>query len=118
MKRLFAVIRSRGPGWDPSRPLEGQRDWQGHAVFMNGLKAEGVVVLGGPLEGPPEVRLIIRAQDEAEIRARLAADPWSASGLLRIDRAVPWTLRLGSLGGPGGEGTPGGGAVPRGGVGG
>ena len=97
MKRLFAVIRSRGPGWDPSRPLEGQRDWQGHAVFMNGLEVEGFVVLGGPLEGTPEVLLIIRAQDEAEIRARLAADPWSASGLLRIDRAVPWTLRLGSL---------------------
>jgi hypothetical protein len=96
MKRLFAVIRSRGPGWDPSRPLEGQRDWQGHAVFMNGLEAEGFVVLGGPLEGTPEVLLIIRAQDEAEIRARLAADPWS-SDLLRVDRAVPWTLRLGSL---------------------
>jgi uncharacterized protein YciI len=64
---------------------------------MNGLKAEGFVVLGGPLEGTPEVLLIIRAEDEAEIRARLAADPWSASDLLRVDRAVPWTLRLGSL---------------------
>jgi uncharacterized protein YciI len=97
MKRLFAVIRSRGPAWEPSRPLEGQPDWQGHAVFMNGLEAERFVVLGGPLEGTPEVLLIIRAEDEAEIRARLAADPWSASDLLRVDRAVPWTLRLGSL---------------------
>jgi len=97
MKRLFAVIPSRGHGWDPSRPLEGQPDWQGHAAFMNGLEAEGFVVLGGPLEGTPEVLLIIRAQDEAEIRARLAADPWSATDLLRVDRAVPWTLRLGSL---------------------
>ena len=97
MKRLFAVVRSRGPGWDPSRPLEGQREWQAHAVFMNGLAAEGFVVLGGPLEETPDVLLIIRAQDEAEIRARLAADPWSASELLRVDRAVPWTLRLGSL---------------------
>ena len=97
MKGLFAVIRSRGPRWDPSRPLERQPDWRGHAVFMNGLKAEWFVVLGSPLEGTPEVLLIIRAEDEAEIRARLAADPWSASDLLRVDRAVPWTLRLGSL---------------------
>lgn len=64
---------------------------------MNGLAAEGFVVLGGPLEGTADVLLIVRAADDAEVRSRLAADPWSASALLRVDRAVPWTLRLGSL---------------------
>jgi hypothetical protein len=56
------------------------------------------VVLGGPLEDTPEVLLIIRAETPEEIRSRLAADPWSGNGLLRITRVLPWTLRLGSLG--------------------
>ena len=97
MTPLFAVIRSRGPAWDEARPLEGQRGWQEHAGFMNGLAAEGFVVLGGPLDGTPEVLLIVRAGDDAEVRSRLAADPWSGSDLLRVARVVPWTLRLGSL---------------------
>jgi len=97
MKSLFAVIRARGPAWDPSRPLEGQPEWPAHAAFMNGLKAEGFVVLGGPLEGTSEVLLIVRAENDAEIRSRLAADPWSGNDLLRVVRTAPWTLRLGSL---------------------
>jgi uncharacterized protein YciI len=97
MKRLFAVIRSRGPAWDHSRALEEQRGWHEHAAFMNGLATEGFVVLGGPLNGTSEVLLIVRAGDDAEVRSRLAADPWSGSDLLRVARAVPWTLRLGSL---------------------
>ncbi len=98
MKPLFVVIRSRGPAWDHSRPLEGQQGWQAHADFMNSLTAEGFVVLGGPLEGTSEVLLIVRAGDDAEVSSRLAADPWSRNGLLRVERTVPWTLRLGSLG--------------------
>ncbi len=50
MTTLFAVIRTRGPAWRASFPLEGQTDWNAHASFMNGLKADGFVVLGGPLE--------------------------------------------------------------------
>jgi len=41
MKKLFAVIRTRGPAWQESRPLEGQADWGPHASFMNGLATSG-----------------------------------------------------------------------------
>ena len=78
-------------------PLEAQPAWPAHAAFMNGLEAEGFVVLGGPLEGTSEVLLIVRAENDAEIRSRLAADPWSGNDLLRVVRTAPWTLRLGSL---------------------
>ena len=37
MERLFAVLRSRGPAWDDSKPLEGQAEWAGHAAFMDAL---------------------------------------------------------------------------------
>ena len=96
-KRLFAVTRTRGPSWNSARALDEQQDWAGHAKFMNALQAEGFVVWGGPLEGTPDVLLIIRAESEEEIRSRLAADSWSNNGLLRINQIAPWTLRLGKI---------------------
>ncbi len=98
MERLFAVIRTRGAGWNNSRPMEEQEEWQSHAAFMNALQTEGFVLLGGPLEGTPDVLLIIRANDAQQIRSRLSGDSWTRKDLLRITQVVPWTLRLGSLG--------------------
>jgi uncharacterized protein YciI len=96
VKRLFAVIRSHGPGWRSGAPLEDQQDWPAHAAFMDALTEEGVVLLGGPL-GEHEALLIVRAGSAEEIEARLAKDPWTRTGLLRTGRIEPWTLRLGSL---------------------
>ena len=39
--KIFAVIRTRGPAWNDSQPLEGQDNWSAHADFMNGLVADG-----------------------------------------------------------------------------
>ena len=97
MRQVFAVIRTRGPAWQESRPLDGQADWVSHASFMNALAKEGFVVLGGPLEGSSDVLLIVRATTPDEVRARLSMDPWTTSDLLRISRVAPWNLRLGSL---------------------
>ena len=97
MKRLFAVIRSRGPAWQTSLGLEDQVGWATHAGFMDALQAEGFVALGGPLEGTPDVLLIVRAETPDEIIQRLESDPWSSTDLLRTKQVAPWTLRLGSL---------------------
>lgn len=94
---MFVVIRTRGPRRNHGQPLEGQEKWRVHADFMNGLVADGFVLLGGPLEGTQDVLLIVRAADEAEIAERLAADCWSIDGLLRTVTVNPWQLRLGSL---------------------
>lgn len=97
MQQLFAVIRTRGAAWQDSQSLEGQADWAAHAAFMNALAQDGLVVLGGPLEGTADVLLVMRAESPEEILSRLAEDPWARNDLLRITRVVPWTLRLGSL---------------------
>ncbi len=97
MERVFAVLRSRGPSWDDAKPLEGQADWAGHATFMDGLFEEGFAALVGPLEGTRDALLILRASSSSEVADRLAADPWSANGLLVTTQISPWQLRLGSL---------------------
>jgi uncharacterized protein YciI len=93
----FAVIRTRGPAFESSRPLEAQADWAAHAAFMNGLVRDGSVILGGPLEGTAGVLLVMRAATADDARGRLSADPWTVQDLLRVSRILPWTLRLGSL---------------------
>jgi uncharacterized glyoxalase superfamily protein PhnB/uncharacterized protein YciI len=95
--QLFAVIRTRGPRWQPSRPMESQAEWSAHAAFMDALAEEGVVILGGPLEATPDALVVVRADSAAEVRSRLSADPWTAMDLLRDTLVAPWTLRLGSL---------------------
>jgi hypothetical protein len=96
-KQLFAVISSRGPGWQNSRPMEEQQDWHVHAAFMDALVADGFVLLGGPLEGTSRVLLIVRADNEDQIRMRLSGDSWIKNDLLRVTEVAPWMLRLGSL---------------------
>ena len=92
----FAVRRVRGPAWDTAVPMREQAQWAAHAVFMNALAAEGFVILGGPLGSGEEVLLIVDSTSEQVLRARLAADPWSKSGLLDIKSIEPWTILLDS----------------------
>lgn len=98
MERVFAVLRSRGPAWDDSRPLEGQVDWVGHATFMDALFEQRFAALVGPLEGTRDALLILRASSASEIVERLASDPWTTNGLLITKQISAWRLRLGSLG--------------------
>jgi uncharacterized protein YciI len=97
MSQLFAVVRTQGARWNYARTLEEQEHWQAHAAFMNALVRDGFVLLGGPLEGTPDVLLIVRATHADQITSRLADDPWNRNGLLHIARVHPWTVRLGSL---------------------
>jgi hypothetical protein len=95
--QLFAVIRTRGAAWQPALSLEGQQAWASHARFMNALEARHVVVLGGPLDGTPDVLLVMRAHSREEIMGFLDNDPWTSLGLLRVKDVMRWTLRLGAL---------------------
>ena len=97
MQHLFAVIRTHGPAWQRSEPMEKQVDWKSHASFMNSLTEAGFVLLGGPLEGSSDVLLIVKAKSPDEVRSCLGDDPWTAQDLLRTVQVTPWTLRLGSL---------------------
>ena len=84
MERAFVVLRTRGPAWDDSRPLEGQSEWTAHAEFMDGLFAEGFVSLVGPLEGTRDALLVVRASSESEFRR---STPWTT---LSACSGLPW----------------------------
>ena len=96
-ERAFVVLRARGSGWDDAKPLEDQADWAAHAAFMDGLFETGFVAFAGPLEGTRDALLVLRASSAEDVVERLAADPWTMSGLLVTKQISPWIIRLGSL---------------------
>jgi uncharacterized protein YciI len=91
---LFVVEHGTGPGYDPGRGRREQRGWDEHADFMESLVDDGFVLMGGPLGDGDRVLVVVDALDEAEIRSRLAEDPWEPLGVLTIERIAPWTLWL------------------------
>ena len=97
MEHAFVVLRSRGPAWDDTKPLEGQAEWAAHAEFIDALFEEGFAALIGPLEGTRDALLILRAGSETEVVERLASDPWTTNGLLVTKQISPWQIRVGTL---------------------
>jgi uncharacterized protein YciI len=94
---FFVVINEAGPAWEEKRPMREQKGWTEHASFMDGLEAEHLVVLGGPLKGYSKHRalLVINASDESLLKARLAEDPWMRTGILQTIQFYPWEVLLG-----------------------
>ena len=93
--RYLAVTRRLGAAWDTSRPMSEKECVAEHASFMNALGAEGFVVLGGPLGDGTSILLIVEADTEEAVHARLAADPWTPMGLLHVATIEPWEVLLG-----------------------
>ena len=91
---VFVLTEVSGPNWDASRPRREQDGWDEHAAFMDGLVADGFVILGGPIGDGERVMLVVEAADEREVEQRLAADPWLPMGILQIASIEPWTIWL------------------------
>ncbi len=100
MADYFLVRRAKGASWDHSRLRREQDGWDEHAAFMDALTDEGVVILGGPVGESldDDVLLVMDVDSEAEIRIRLADDPWM-NGVLTIHSVEPWTVWLRSSSG-------------------
>jgi hypothetical protein len=58
---------------------------------MDGLAAQGKVVLGGPAGDGDEALVLVDAPDEEAVLALLQDDPWTGN-ILDIASIVPWTI--------------------------
>ena len=95
MRNLFAVLRTRGPAWDATRPMRRQRGWAEHAAFMDNLAAGGFVIMGGPVgHDEQDFLFAVDAADERQIQSTLERDPWSQSGQLELRSIQPWIILL------------------------
>lgn len=96
----FAVIREAGPAWTDGKGISDQPALGDHAAFMNTLAEQGFVLFGGPLAGSEHGRLramlIVDAGSEAEIRSRLADDPWARTERVLTMSVEPWNVFVGA----------------------
>ncbi|NYJ74686.1 DinB family protein [Allobranchiibius huperziae] len=90
----FAVLIGPGPAWDDALDIRQQSVWETHAKYMDGLVADGVIVLGGPLGEGEHILHFVEADDEASVRRHFSGDPWQQNGLLRIEWVRQWHLWL------------------------
>ena len=96
MKDKFIVTSSPGPNRDSSKGTREQPFWDEHAAFVDDLVDQGFIFMGGPLvdeAGMPQgALLIIKAEDEKEVREKLKNDPWFIRGILKLESIKRWQI--------------------------
>jgi uncharacterized protein YciI len=97
MMETWFVLRRRGAGFDPGAPVEGQPDWDGHAACMIRLAKAGALLFSGPFGDREGALLIFRAEDQAQVEAWVAEDPWTNNEVLVTERIARWDVRIGQL---------------------
>jgi hypothetical protein len=90
----FVVFRVHGREWVAGRDTRAQPLWPEHAAFMDALFDERLIVLGGPYADGDGALVVMEAGDEAEIRSRLAADPWIVRDILPVGEIREWRIFL------------------------
>jgi uncharacterized protein YciI len=88
----FLAYSTAGSQRDLARDAREQPHWDEHAAFIDGLVAEGVIQLGGPLDEEGGGFLVVVARDEAEARERLRCDPWYAHNILSLVWVKRWRI--------------------------
>src|SRR5207248_7632731 len=96
MKNTFVAISSAGPNRDSSKGAREQPFWDEHAAFIDQLVEEGFILMGGPLldeRGMAQgALLIVKAEDENEVREKLKNDPWFDKGVLKLESLKRWQI--------------------------
>jgi uncharacterized protein YciI len=92
MKNTFVVISSAGPKRDPSKSTREQSLWDEHAAFIDQLVADGFILMGGPFVDEGGSMLMVKADDEVEVREKLKNDPWMKHGVLKLESVKRWEI--------------------------
>ena len=92
MGSTFIVVSAAGSNRDHAQGTRDQPYWNEHAAFIDNLVEEGFIMLGGPLPDEGGAVLVVRANSEAEVRDRLASDPWYVHGILTPQSVRRWDI--------------------------
>jgi|SRR5215467_2502601 len=87
----FVVLSIAGPQRDLTKGSRGQPLWDEHARFIDGITG-GFIIMGGPFEDEGGAMLIVRAENEDEVRQKLRPDPWYTHGILQLHSVRRWDI--------------------------
>jgi uncharacterized protein YciI len=91
MSKTFVVMSVAGPQRDRTKGTREQPHWDEHARFIDGI-LEGFIIMGGPFEDEGGAMLIVRAENEDEVRQKLKPDPWYMHGILQLQSIHRWDI--------------------------
>jgi uncharacterized protein YciI len=97
MSSLFVVRSSAGRNRDLSKGTREQDWWDEHAAFIDALVADEFIALGGPFPDEGGAMIVVHAESEADVRDRLASDPWYEHELLHLESIQRWELFIDEL---------------------
>jgi uncharacterized protein YciI len=88
--KIYAVTFTTGPNWDATKPAAEQKFMREHSANLARLRTAGISILGGRYAD--KGLLLVRASDEAAVRAELAQDPSLAAGTFQaaVDEYQPF----------------------------
>lgn len=96
----FVIHREAGPAWTPGKGALEQPGVADHSAFMGELAEQGFLLVAGPLAGTERDRvralLVVEADDEADVHAQLANDPWQRAEMLRTVDVQSWNVFVGA----------------------
>jgi len=96
MTKTFAAIVQRTDIWDRSKEAHEQEGFAGHAAFVGSLEADNFVAMAGLMEPSTDVLFVFFANSEAEVRERMAQDPWQQDGHVKLVRVEEVNFRIGA----------------------
>lgn len=91
MSNTFVVMSVAGPHRDRTKDTREQPLWAEHAQFIDGV-ITGFILMGGPFEDEGGSMLIVRADNEDEVRQKLKPDPWYTHGILQLQSIRRWDI--------------------------
>lgn len=86
------ITAAAGPHRDLAKGTREQPYWDEHAQFIDGLVAQGFIMMGGPLVDLGGSMLIVRAEDVDEVNEKMKHDPWYTQGILKLDSIKRWEI--------------------------
>lgn len=92
MIQTFIVLASAGPHRDLTKDAREQPFWDEHAEFIDALVDEAFIVMGGPLVDEGGSLLVVEAEDENAVRAKIEKDPWLEKGILKLQSIKRWDI--------------------------
>ncbi len=94
MKNTFVLLWEPGPAWVAGKTVREQPFWDEHAVFMDQLFADGLVVMGGPFADASGSMVIFEAESEQVVADLFERDPFAIHGIAVRRLLKPWLLFL------------------------
>ena len=94
MNNTFIFLWGPGPAWVQGKTVREQPYWDEHAVFMDRLFDNGTVVMGGPFADGTGSLVVVEGENENEVSALFANDPFVVHGIFVLRSFKQWQLFL------------------------